>query len=93
MQGMMKGFAMYHSGSWFRDDDKAKENPQPFQSLFVMDRAESGPVLHKVKVPRELAAAASQLDEKVVELVVDIKTTNYGGKPATEFHLVRAKAA
>lgn len=93
MQGMIKGFSMFHSGTWYRDDDVNKERPQAFQSLFVMDRSETGPVMHKVKVPKELAASASQLDEKVVELVVDIKSTNYGGKSGTEFHLVRAKVA
>ncbi len=93
MQGIIKGFAMFHSGQWFKDTDPEKKDPQNYYSLFVMDRGDSGPVMHKVKVPSELAGQASSCDEKVVELIVDIKQTNFQGKSGTEFKLLKLKAA
>ena len=91
MQGIIKGFAMFHTGQWYKDTDKDKTDPQTYQSLFVMDRGDTGPVLQKVKVPVELSDAARALDEKHVELLVDIKQTNFKGVSGTEFKLLRAK--
>jgi hypothetical protein len=94
MRASIVGPAFTHSGSWFKDDDVKKESPQPYHSVMVMEQDEKwGAVLRKVKVPVKLVSAIAAFHGQNVELVVDLKETNYDNKPATEFIFVSGKVA
>lgn len=103
MKATIKGFAMFHRGSYDDADDKAKfakgqikeEDVKkiPFHKMVILERGDNGPQSHTVKVQIGNVPAALRLDEQPVEVVVDMKETNYSGVKSMVFNFLSGKVA
>lgn len=70
MKGFIEGYSQYFVGSF---DDKESGKKVPYQTLGVLVRDNFGFSLRRVSVPKEKVTEATRLDDKHVELVVDIQ--------------------
>jgi len=94
MQTVISGIAFFYTGTFEDIEAKAlriksdRENNVKtvpvkmidFANLSIVEKSETGYLLHKVSVSPTFLSDAAALHEKRVQVIAEVKETNYNGK-------------
>lgn len=89
MQSIIKGHATFFSGTF---EDKTTKKDIPYFQLCITEVEDSGVKLVKASVSDKLADEAKKFHGQKVEVLCDLKETNYNNKPGIKMVYLKAKA-
>lgn len=96
METFIRGYSEFYQGE-FEDKEKQDSAGQnvkiSFYQLGVMNRTETGLQLVKVSVPKEKVEEAKKCHGQNVQILAELKETNYSGKKGNKFIFLQAGKA
>lgn len=88
MQSIISGHATFFTGEF---EDKQTKKKVPYHQLAVVEKSETCLNLIKASVPADKVEEAIKFDNQQIEMLCDLKETNYNGKAGMKMVFIKAK--